>query len=51
MLRQPQSVEEVERQPLIWNPIVLDSIGRQLGEWTHIDWAAWDRGPASSMLQ
>ena len=50
MLRQPLSVE-VKRKPLIWNPVVLDSIGRQLGERTHIDWVAWDCGPASSMLQ
>ena len=48
--RAPASLPELERQPLIWNPYVLDSEGRQLGQRTHIDWASWDRGPASSML-
>ena len=48
--RPPASLLELKRQPLIWNPQVLDSEGRQLGQRTHIDWASWDRGPASSML-
>ena len=46
----PASLPELECQPLIWNPQILDSEGRQLGQRTHIDWASWDRGPASSML-
>lgn len=38
---------EIARQPIIWNPRILDSEGRQLlGERTHIDWAAWDLADA-----
>lgn len=47
--RQPVLTEEFERQPIIWNPRIRDAEGRQLGMRTHIDWAAWDRGPASSL--
>ena len=47
--REPALTEEFERQPLIWNPRIWDAEGRQLGERTHIDWAAWDRGPAASL--
>ena len=49
--RSPQLLEEYERQPLIWNPQVLDIEGRGLGERTHIDSGFWDRGPASSLGQ
>lgn len=48
--RPPSSLQEIERQPLIWNSYVLDGEGRQLGVRTHIDWAVWDSGPAASML-
>ncbi|MCO5547423.1 hypothetical protein L7F22_000872 [Adiantum nelumboides] len=34
--------------PLLWNDYVRDEHGRQLGERTHIDWARWAAGPASS---
>ncbi|MCO5556264.1 hypothetical protein L7F22_009810 [Adiantum nelumboides] len=44
----PSCREEIERQPLIWNDYVRDEHGRQLGERTHIDWARWASGPASS---
>ncbi|MCO5597044.1 hypothetical protein L7F22_051118 [Adiantum nelumboides] len=44
----PSCQEEIERQPLIWNDYVRDEHGRQLGERTHIDWARWALGPASS---
>ncbi|MCO5556934.1 hypothetical protein L7F22_010489 [Adiantum nelumboides] len=40
--------EEIERQPLVWNDYVRDEHGRQLGERTHIDWARWATGLASS---
>lgn len=33
----------------MWNPWIRDAEGRQLGMRTHIDWAAWDRGPAASL--
>ena len=48
--RQPVLTEEFERQPIIWNPRIRDAEGRQLGVRTHIDWAAWDRGPTASLL-
>ncbi|MCO5562156.1 hypothetical protein L7F22_015782 [Adiantum nelumboides] len=44
----PSCQEEIERQPLVWNDYVGDEHGRQLGEETHIDWARWASGPASS---
>ena len=37
--REPRILEEIERQPLIWNSHVTDSENRQLGERKHIDWA------------
>ncbi|MCO5559465.1 hypothetical protein L7F22_013065 [Adiantum nelumboides] len=40
--------EEIERQPLVWNAYVRDEQGRQLGARTHIDWARWAAGPAST---
>lgn len=46
----PVLTEEFERQPIIWNPRIRDAEGRQLGVRTHIDWASWDRGPATSLL-
>ena len=49
--KSPQLLEEYERQPLIWNPLVLDIEGRRLGERARIDWGFWDRGPASSLGQ
>ena len=49
--RTPQLLEEYERQPFIWNSLVLDIEGRRLGERTHIDWGFWDRGPSSSFGQ
>ena len=48
--RSPQLLEEYERQPLIWNSLVLDIEGRRLGERTHIDWGFWDRGPAHLLV-
>ena len=47
--RTPNCEEEIARQPLIWNSMVVDGEGRQLGQRTHIDWAAWDCDPAASM--
>ncbi|MCO5586123.1 hypothetical protein L7F22_040063 [Adiantum nelumboides] len=49
LIRQaPSCQEEIERQPLVWNDYVRDEHGRELGERTHIDWARWAAGPASS---
>lgn len=47
--RPPQLREELERQPLIWNNLVLDDQNRQLGQRLFIDWAVWDTGPASTL--
>ena len=33
----------------MWNEYVQDQEQRQLGVRTHIDWARWDRGPATSL--
>lgn len=49
--QEPALPEKFEKQPLMWSRHVHDSEGRQLGERTHIDWASWDRGLASSLLQ
>lgn len=49
--REPQTLEEFERQSLVWNSFVTYEESRQLGEHTHIDWARWDTGPASSLAQ
>lgn len=47
--REPRCREEIDRQPLIWNSYIVDAQERQLGVRTHVDWARWDAGPASSM--
>lgn len=47
--KEPQTWEEISRQPLIWNSLVQDRESHQLGERKHIDWAIWDSGPAVSL--
>lgn len=42
----PSCQEEIDRQPLIWSSLVTNCTGHQLGEWSHIPWADWARGPA-----
>lgn len=39
-------LDEVDRQRVIWNPLIGDSNGYMLGERTCIGRASWDTGPA-----
>ncbi|MCO5594013.1 hypothetical protein L7F22_048032 [Adiantum nelumboides] len=55
--RSPRCKEEIERQPLIWNSYAYSTVDshigvrqQQLGVRTHIDWAVWDVGLATSYV-
>ena len=42
----PSCVEEIQRQPLVWNPQVRSARGHMVGSRKHVSWGALAAGPA-----